>query len=173
MSRATVRAAIASFLAGANINGLQTVYQAMPMFNTGELLNLAADNAAGAFAWVEMGQSTETRWSVPAKYPGYTGSGNKAVHYPVVIVVEYQYLIPPQLDTVVPVDDWIHAEDVILQALKDRLHEDPTLGVPGVIFAATQEDGSLAVSEDDPVLEPGKIMSVHTIGFRVTEVIQA
>lgn len=172
MSRATVRAAIADFLAGANIAGLQTVYQAMPMFNAGELLNLTAASAAGGFAWVEMGQSTEVRWSVPAKYPDYTGSGDKAVHYPVTIVVEYQYLIPPQLDAVVPADDWVHAEDALLQALKDRLHEDPTLGAPGVIFAATQEIGSLAVSEDGPVLESGKILSVHGISFRVTEVIQ-
>lgn len=173
MSRATVRAAIAAFLAESAVPGLQAVYQAMPIFFSGERLDLGADNASGAFCWVELGQSEETRWSVPAAYPGYAGSGDKGVHYPVTIVVEYQYLIPAQTSSVVSPDDWVLSEDAILQGIKDRIHQDPQLGAPGVIFAASQEPGGLRVTPDDPVLESGKVLSVHGIEFRVTEVIQA
>jgi hypothetical protein len=173
VSRSDVRAAIAAFLASANIVGLQNVYQALPMFRSGELLNLGADNAAGAYAWIELGQSEETRISVPAKYPGYTGSGDKTVHYPVTVIVEYQYLIPQQLNSQLSPDDWVLAEDAILQGIKDRIHSDPTLGANGTIFAAAQEPNSLRIDPDSPVLEPGKVMSVHGIEFRVTEVIQA
>lgn len=173
MSRTTIRAAIADFLAAANITGLQKVYQAKPTFFAGELLDLSADNASGAFCWVEFGVSDETRWSNPAPYPGYSGSGDKGIHYPVSIVVEYQYLIPEQLDAPVSPDDWVHAEDAILQGIKDRIHSDATLGATGVVFGASQEPSGLRVSEDDPVLASGKVLSVHTIEFRVTEVIQA
>lgn len=172
MSRETVRQAIRDFLVGAEIIGLQAVYKAMPIFFSGERLELSEDNASGAFCWVELGEATEDRWSVPAAWPGYTGSGDKAVHYPVTIVVEYQYLIPQQTSSQVSPDDWVNAEDVILQSIKDRLHTDPQLGAPGVIFAATQEPNSLGVTPDDPVLESGKVLSVHGISFRVTEVIQ-
>ena len=45
------------------------------------------------------------------------GSGDKAVHYPVQLVVEYQYLIPQQLSAPVSPDDWVTGEDVILHKL--------------------------------------------------------
>lgn len=174
MSRTTVRAAIASFISGAGITGLQAVYKAKPTFFPGELLRLSADNGSGAFAWVDLGHSDEDRWSAPASYPGYTGAGDKGVHYAVQLVVEYQYLIPQQTSAPVSPDNWVTAEDAILQAIKDRIHSDPQMGTDGtVVFAAGQNQNGLAVSPDDPVYEAGKVLSIHGIDFRVTEVIQA
>lgn len=173
MSRLAVRSAVAAFLAGAAVPGLQKVYEGYPWFTPGETLDLAALGGSAAFAWVEVGESSETRWSVPASYPGYTGSGNKGVHYPVVVIVEFQYLIPQQVFPPVNPDAWTVPEDGIIQGIKDRIHSDPTLGAPAVIFSAAQEPNGLRVSPDNPVFEPGKVLSTREIDFRVTEVIQA
>jgi hypothetical protein len=173
VSRATIRTAVASFLAGANITGLQKVYSGLPMFFAGEQLQLSAAGGAGAFAYVELGESTEQRWSLPALYPGQSGSGDKGVHYEALILVVYQYLIPQQVSAPVSPDAWSTAEDAIVQGLKDRIHSDPQLGAPSVIFTAAQGPGGLRVSSDEPVFEPGKVLSTRAIEFRITEVIQA
>jgi hypothetical protein len=173
VSRGAVRAAVATFLSGANIPGLQKVYKAKPTIFSGEQLDLAALGGAAAWAWVEFGDSSEDRLSVPAQWPGQNGAGDKAVHYPVVVIVEYQYAIPQQVTPPVPPDDWVTAEDAILQAIKDRIHSDPALGAPALILASAQESNALRISPDNPVLESGKVLSLHAIEFRITEVIQA
>lgn len=173
MSRATVRAAIAAFLDGAGITGLSKVYEAKPWFFSGEQLNAAADGGAAAWAWVELGDSSEDRWTVPALYPGQSGAGDKGVHYDVAVFVDYQYTIPQQTSAPVSPDAWVGPEDVILQGLKDRIHSDPQLGAPTLILAAAQENNALRISPDNPRKESGKVLSLHAIEFRVTEVIQA
>lgn len=173
MSRAAVRAALATFLSGANITGLAKVYKAKPTFFSGEQLNAAADNGVAAWAWIDLGESSEERWSVPAQWPGQTGAGDKGVHYDAAIVVQYEYLIPQQASPAVSPDDWVSGEDVIIQALKDRLHSDPALGNAGVVLASGQGRGDMRVSGDDPVLEPGKVVSVKAIEIRITEAVQA
>lgn len=173
MSRATIRTAVATFLAGASIPGLQKVFSGLPVFFAGEQLKLSADNGAGAFAFVDVGESTEQRWSFPAMYPGQSGSGNKGVHYEAIIVVEYQYLIPQQTSAPVSPDAWSNAEDAIIQGIKDRIHSDPQLGAPTVIFQAAQGRNGLSVSPDYPVFEAGKVLSTREITFQITEVIQA
>lgn len=174
MSRATVRATLATFLQGANITGLHGVYKAKPVFYSGEQLNAAADNGAAAWAWVDLGDSDETRLSVPAQWPGQNGAGNKAVHYDVAIVVEYQFLIPSaQIASPSPPDGWVDGEDVIIQALKDRLHSDPSLGDPAVVLASGQENRGMHVSGDNPLFDGGIVISTRAISFRITEIIQA
>lgn len=173
MSRGAVRTAVATFIAGANIAGLAKVYKAKPAFFSGEQLDLGANGGTGAWAWVDLGESSETRWSVPAQYPGQSGAGDKGVHYDVSIVVAYQYAIPQQITPAVPPDDWATAEDVIIQAIKDRIHSDPQLGNPALILAAGQESNGLRVTADNPLLEPGKVISMHAVYFRITEAIQA
>jgi hypothetical protein len=173
VSRATVRAALASFVAGANITGLSKVYQAKPTFFSGEQLNLASDNGAAAFAWIDLGDSSEERWSVPAQWPGQSGAGDKAVHYEAAIVVQYQYEIPQQVTPAVSPDAWVVVEDAIIQAIKDRLHSDPALGNAGVVLSSGQFRGDMRVTGDEPILESGKVISTRAIEIRITEVIQA
>jgi len=173
VSRATVRAAIATFLQDANIVGLNGIYKAEPRFYAGEQLDAAADTGVAAWAWVELGESSEDRLSVPAMWPGQTGAGDKAVHYEVAILVQYQYLVPQQTAAPVTVDGWVDGEDAIIQAIKDRLHSDPALGAPGVILVSGQENRSLQVTADSPVVEPAKVLSNRAITFRITEIIQA
>lgn len=173
MSRATVRAAVATFLQGANITGLNGIYKAEPRFYAGEQLDAAADNGVAAWAWVDLGDSDETRLSVPAQWPGQSGAGDKAVHYEVAIIVQYQYLVPQQTQAPVPPDAWVDGEDAIVQAIKDRLHSDPALGAPTVILASGQENRGMHVTGDSPVIDPGKVLSTRAISFRITEIIQA
>ena len=175
MSRATVRAALATFLQGANITGLNGVYKAKPTFYDGARLDAAANvNNGVAWAWVDLGDSDEDRLSVPAQWPGQSGAGNKAVHYEAAIVVEYTYLIPSaQIATPVSPDAWVDGEDTIIQAIKDRLHSDPALGNASVVLASGQENRGMHVTGDGPLLEPGKILSIKAISFRIPEIIQA
>lgn len=174
MSRATVRATLATFLQGANITGLHGVYKAKPTFYDGSNLDAAALNGSAAWAWVVLGDSSEDRLSVPAQWPGQAGAGNKAVHYEAAIVVEYQFLIPSaQIASPTPPDAWVDGEDAIIQALKDRLHSDPSLGTAAVVLASGQENRGMQVTGDEPLLEPGKVVSIKAISFRITEIIQA
>jgi hypothetical protein len=173
VSRATIRTAVTAFLAGASIPGLQKVYSGLPIFSPGEQLKLGADGGAGAIAYVELGESTEQRWSLPALYPGQSGSGDKGVHYDAMVLIMYQYLIPQQVSAPVSPDAWSNAEDAIIQGIKDRIHSDPQLGAPTVIFTAAQGRDGLRVSPDEPQFEPGKVISTRAIEFRITEVIQA
>jgi hypothetical protein len=174
VSRATVRAALATFLQGANITGLNGIYKAKPTFYDGAQLDAGGDNGSAAWAWVDLGDSDETRLSVPAQWPGQTGAGDKAVHYDAAIVVEYQFLIrSAQIASTAAPDAWVDGEDAIIQAIKDRLHSDPALGNAAVVLASGQENRGMHVTGDDPLREPGKIVSIKAISFRITEIIQA
>lgn len=179
MSRADVRAAVAAYLAGGGIPGLQQVYEAMPTIVYGELVDLSVEGGAGAVAWLHLGESEEDRWAFPSKSPIMPG-GIKKVGYPIAIMVAFQYLIPSdQLDPPISPDAWVKVEDAIIQGIKDLIHADPQLGTgptgtgTGVIFEAAQLPGSLRISPDDPQLDSGKVISYHSIEFPVTEVIQA
>lgn len=173
MSRATVRTAIATFLSGANITGLVAVYQTMPMFFSGEQLAKAADGPISAWAWIDLAESSEERWSVPAMWAGRNSSGDKGVHYEVAVILEYRYQTQQGIATPVSPDAWVQGEDAIIQGILDRIHSDAALGAPAVILAAAQERGSLRVSGDNPIVEPGVVLSTHSIEFRVTEAIEA
>lgn len=173
MSRTTVRAVLADFLTGANITGLNGIYKAEPTFFPGEQLDAAAGNGVAAWAWVNLGDSSEERWSVPAQWPGQNGAGDKAVHYDAAIIVQYHYLIPQRTSTPVSPDDWVSGEDAIIQAIKDRLHSDPALGDAGVVLVSGQGRGDMRVSGDNPLMEPGKVLSTRVIEFGITEAIQA
>lgn len=173
MSRATVRATLATFLSSAGIAGLNGVYKAKPTFYDGAQLDAAVANGV-AWAWITLGDSDEDRLSVPAQWPEQSGAGNKAIHYDAAVVVQYQYLIQSaQPSPPVAPDAWVDGEDIIIQAIKDRLHSDPALGNPAVVLASGQENRGMHVSGDDPLIEPGKVVSIKAIAFRITEIIQA
>jgi hypothetical protein len=181
VSRSTVRHAIADFLAAGvpAIPGLQQVFKAMPTLIDGALFNLIADGGSGAVAWLHLAISDETRWTTPGPTPAIGMSGTKGVHYDVTVMVAYQYLLPSaSTDPTVMPDDWVDSEDAILQGIKSRLQSDATCGTSGpggsgVIWSAGQNPNGLTISPDEPVLEDGKVISWHEIGFRVTEVVQA
>jgi hypothetical protein len=178
VSRGDVRLAIAQFLAEAPIPGLQKVFKAMPTFIDGSLFNLIAAGGSGAIAWLHLAPSDETRWSLPGPTPTIGAPGIKGLHYDVMVMVAYQYLVPSAgTDPTVEPDDWVDAEDAILEGIKARIRSDATLGTggpsgSGVIWSAAQNPNGLTIGPDEPVLEDGKVISWHEIVFRVTEVIQ-
>jgi hypothetical protein len=171
VSRKTVRAAIQAYLVAGlpGIPGLNRVYRAAPWFADGSVIfNLSAELGNGAWAFLNLAHSKDTRKTVPAVL------GTTFVHYDVSIVVCYQFLIPSaMIDTTITEDMWVDACDDILEGLKALIHADPNLGHPGTIFLAAQTPDSLQINSDDPRLEPGKVYSWHTVDFQVTEVIQA
>lgn len=170
MSRRTVRAAIQAYLVAGlpGIPGLNRVYRAQPWWVDGSVFNLAANAGNGAFAYLHLTHSDETRVSVPAV------QGTTLVHYDVFVVVCYQFEIPSAaVDTTITEDSWVDACDDILQGIKDRIHADPNLGAPEVIFLAAQTPKKLTIDSDEPRVTAGKVYSWHTVNIQVTEVIQA
>lgn len=171
MSRAQVRHAVADWLAGGieQIPGLRKVYKAMPMIVYGELFDSDQMSGSVAVLWLHLADSDADQWSVPAATGGIVGE-----HYQVMVQVGYQYLIPSaDDDPSIGEDDWVDDEDAILAGIKARLRADPSLGNPAVILVAAREPGTLKVSPDEPQLLDGKVLSWHTIEFRVTEAVQA
>jgi hypothetical protein len=173
VSRATVRAAIAAYLnaAAPAIPGLQHIYQAKPWWVDGATgFRLSANGGSGAFAYLHLVASEETRWSVP------WNGGDIGVHYDFHLVVVYIYEIPSTSQaTAVSEDAWVGPVDTILQGIKDAIHADPTLGTTStkVIFNAGQTPNPLKTSSEQPLKSSGRLYSWHVIEFRVTEVIQA
>lgn len=173
MSRGSVRSAIAAYLNGGSpgIPGLHKVYLAKPWWVDGATgFQLSANGGSGAFAYLHLANSQETRWTTPWTL------GDVAVHYDFQIVVVYIYEVPSASQAAaVPEDSWVTAIDAILQGIKDLIHADPTLGTATlkVIFSAGQNPNALPTSSEHPQKSSGRIYSWHVIEMRVTEVIQA
>jgi hypothetical protein len=144
------------------------VYAAFPWFIDGATFDLAANLGNGAVAYVHLADTEESRLTVPAV------QGEKIVHYEVAVIVAYQFLIPStDVDVTISEDEWVDPLDVILQGIKDRIHADPQLGAPGVVFLAAQTPRSMRVHSEMPRRLPGKILSWHAVEFQLTEIITA
>lgn len=168
MSIATVRTAVTRYLADAEIPGLNRVFKALPWYVDGDVFDLAATLGSGAVAYVHLAESVENRLALPAVL------GSQNVHYEVAVIVAYQYLIPSaQVDPTLSEDDWVDQLDAIMQGVKDRIHIDPNLGAPDVVFLAAQTPRTLRVASYEPRQLPGKIISMQSVEFQLTEIIQA
>jgi hypothetical protein len=168
VSAATVRAAISSFLASPAIPGVTKQYRAMPWYIDGANWNLADNLGSGAVIALHLANDDETRES------GGQVIGLKDTDYVAFLVVLYQYLIPSGTQaTAYQGDEYIDPLDAVIEAIKDRLHSDPSLGNPAVIKTSGQEPRDLHVERSLPRREPGKLLAWNTIRFSVTEVIQA
>lgn len=84
MSRASIRAEVASYLTGAGITGLTTVYQHPPK-QTGEGEFIAPGNDAGAVIFVHLSQQSERRIA-----DGGPTSGMKMRAYQVALICVYR-----------------------------------------------------------------------------------
>lgn len=170
MSRRTIRQAVADYLnAGLDaIPALQIVYKAMPPWVGGAMaFNLAEGAGHGAFAFLHLADSDETRWAMPYVL------ASVGVHYNVQVAVCYVYEIPSAQVTDTYPDDWSDGCDDILQGLKDRIHADPQLGAPGLVFQAAQTPLTLRITSEDPKATAGRVYSWHVLEFQLTEAIVA
>ena len=168
MSAATVRSAISTFLASPPIPGVTKQFRAVPWYIDGANWNLADNLGNGAVICLHLADDDETRES------GGQVIGLKDTNYVAFLVVLYQYLIPS--GTQVPQyqgDEYIDPLDAAIEAIKERLHSDPSMGNPAVIKTSGQEPRDLHVERSLPIRRPGKLLAWNTIRFSVTEVIQA
>lgn len=173
MSRATVRAAVASWIEGGGIAGLNTVYRAQPWFVDGQRWKLSAQLGSGAVGFVHIVEDTERRATLPAEGPANTSGvvGQKIVTYTIGFVVLFQYLIPAEAASE---DVWTDPLDALLEGIKARLRSDPTLGTAGSpIFQAAQDPGDCRIMSDLPRRESGLVMSWNVIEFHADEIINA
>lgn len=173
MPASTVRAAVASWISGGNIAGLNTVYRAQPWFVDGQKWNLSAQLGSGAVGFVHILEEAERRLTFPAESPANTSGvvGEKEITYTLGFVVLYQYLIPTDPASE---DDWVDPLDTLLAAIKARLRSDPTLGTGGdPIFEAAQDPNDCRTVHDLPRRDSGTVQSWNVVEFHATEIIQA
>lgn len=173
MSSASVRAAVASWIEGGGIAGLNSVYRAQPWFVDGQKWDLSAQLGSGAVGFVHIVEETERRLTIPAEGPANTSGvvGEKMVTYTVGFVVLYQYLIPTNPASE---DVWTDPLDALLEGVKARLRSDPQLGTGGSpIFQAAQDPGDCRIMRDLPRRTSGAVMSWNVIEFHADELIQA
>lgn len=176
MSAGAVRKAIQGYLLGLEVPGVSKVYRAQPWDPIEEQgWEFADGRDSDAVVVVHLEEQRESRAALPAKYPGRTEVGYKAVDHTVGLIVLYQYLIPDSLPVTEDTDVWVDDLDAILDALRAGIEADPTLGTGagGVIFQAGQDPDDLLISRDLPKRLPDKVLSWQVIRFTATEIINA
>lgn len=169
MGALEVRRAIKDWFAPPIIAGLQTVYAAQPWIAITTAWELSANSGFGAIAWVHFPHQDETRIA----FDGIPG-GMKQITYDVGLVLLYQYLIPANLGAGEDESSWVGPLDQMLTDIKARLREDQTLGtggadVPGLVWQAGEDQKDIAIDQDFPTRDAGKVHSWNALRFQVVE----
>lgn len=173
MSRATLRAAAATWFATDSIPGLVRVYKAQPWFVDGANWNLGTSVngepiGSGAIAFVHIIDEYESRLTVPAV------TGSKMMTYKCGLVVLYQYVIPSATFTSAGEDDWVTGLDDILDGTIARIRTDPTIGTGGnPVFQLGQDPEDDKITSDLPRRYEGVIASWNVIEFTAEEIVTA
>lgn len=165
MSFASVNSAVHAWLSG-NVAGLTTLYPAVPYWMLGD--QWQANSVPGTPAYLHITDMTESRITVPA-LP--RAGGQKQRDYQFLLVMLYQYLIPPGSTT--DRSDWVNGQLALLDAAVARLEADPSMG--GTVFEAANQHDGIKTHRDGPVLDAtgGKLMAWCHVEFTVTEIVQA
>lgn len=174
MTARTVRRAVQSYLQGLEVSGISKIYRAQPwepIADQGWQFTDGRDSDAVVIVHIE--SQDETRETLPAAYPGRTAVGNKRVDYKIGLVLLYQFLIPDELPVTADTDVWVDDLDTLVDALRDGIHADPTLGCAntGPILQAGQDPNDLAVTYDFPRLLADKVLVWQVLHLTVTEII--
>lgn len=167
MGSADVRAAVATFIEGAAIPGLNRVHSAFPYWADGSEWDLAANLGSGAIAGVHLAADKESRIALP--YP----TGQVMVDYTVALGIWYQFLLPSNTLTPVDVAAWADPLDVIIDGVKDLIRSDPNCGMPAVVWQSGQDKDDLRIARDVPRRLPGKVLSWNVLEWSVHEIIEA
>lgn len=160
MSRTTVRAAIASFLAPPNVAGLNKVFTAMPKRVEGTWFRYGqpAGTHSGAVAIVNIVAEREERIALGGEH-----SGKKWVHYEVSLDI-FTHSIHRHSE------DAMADFDTLIDNIKTRIRADRRLGNDAVIFESGERylDGEYG---EPRVLQDGATEIWGSIRFEVSEVI--
>jgi hypothetical protein len=167
VSRAEVRAAVATFFAPPNVVGLNKVFQAEPRLVQGQdfFAGVAAGTGYGAVGIVHIESERESRRAF-----GGATSGKKRIDYEVALIVKYRSDLVATTDI-----NTIGAYDALIENIKTRLRSDRTLGSPTTIFQAGEGDTlggpDIEILSDLPKKE-GNIVHIWTaIRFKVVQFI--
>lgn len=163
MSIASVNTAVYNWLNG-QVAGITTLHPAVPYWMLGD--QWQTNGAPGTPAYLHISDITESRITVPA-----VRGGQKSREYSVLLVMLYQYLIPPGSTT--DRSDWVNGQLALLDNAIARIEADPSFG--GTVFEAGNQNGGIKTHRDGPVLDAtgGKLMAWCHIEFAVTEIVQA
>jgi hypothetical protein len=167
MSDKAVRLAIQEFFAYPELPGIQRVYKDIPWFIDGAQWDVASNNGWAAVAAVHLSTSNESRATLPWK------TGQKEVDHTVGLVVQYQYLIPPQFTHDEAEDVWVDGFDTVIDGIKDRIRSDYTFNNPAVIFQAGENKNDIRITRDAPYIDKGRVLVWAVLEFDVTEIITA
>jgi hypothetical protein len=171
VSRASVRAGVAAFLAPPNVAGLSEVFASLPVVQPGETFFSQPGQSSGASAFVFIEHERERRMSLPAY------SANKLVIYTCAVVINFFWVSAGGVGGlgVDPGVQAMQAYDSIVDSLKARIRSDLTMG--GTFFSAG--DGA-ELGQDDLQLDSDLAVRIGSdIGIRAalrftgSEVIQA
>lgn len=149
MSRATVRAALETWLAPPNVAWVGSIFGSMPKIIPGPAFTagLGSGSRSGSVMVIFIEDEHETRTAL-----GGPHGGRKMVTYEVGIVIRFR---SSQADSQVAVDDY----DALIESLKERIRADRTLGTSGTanpLFQAGEGPGAdLSITSDMPRIDKG------------------
>jgi hypothetical protein len=181
----SVREAIRSWIDTGTIPGVGHVFRDGPWYLDGSAFNLTPGQPWGAVVFIHIDSSSETRLTLaaPNPYIAQQPVGQKSVEYVVSIVVQYKFQLPQFFAPGETEDMWVLPLDLIIDALKTRLRQDPTLGTGGSpIWQAAQGSGTaggmqpdIRLQQDLPVLDDdmSQVYSLTRIEFDVISIPQA
>lgn len=177
MTYATVRQALVTYFAAQSITGLQHIYRDMPWYTEAAQWNITPGRTWAAIAFIHLDDSDESRITTTARTPTQPSNavGFKQVHYRISVGLQFQYMIPTELQGTDDADAWTDALDSLIDGIKTAIHADPNLGTPGVIFQAGQSNNDMRVQSDLPVYDApnSRIYSFHRVSFDLSEIINA
>ncbi len=160
MSRATVRAAIANYLAPPAVAGLNKVFTATPKRVEGTWFRYGqpAGTQSGAVAVINLTSDREERIALGGEH-----SGKKWIHYEISLDI-YSHSVHRHSE------DAMADFDTVIENIKARLRADRRLGNDTVIFESGERylDGEYG---EPRVLNDGATEIWGTIRFEVSEVI--
>lgn len=167
MGRATVRAALQSFLSG--IPGITTLYKDAPWELLGD--NWQTNGLPGTPAFLHIDHTTESRVAMGGEHGGW-----KQVDYTVSLVLLYQYLVPSDLGGANK-DVWVDNLDNLLDVVVTKIRSDRACEVVGgsPVFEAGNQDQGIQISHDLPHPDPGggKVRNWVRVEFKVSEMVPA
>ncbi|MHB8490612.1 MAG: hypothetical protein ACYDA6_00135 [Solirubrobacteraceae bacterium] len=117
MSRTSVRAAVAAYLAPPNVTGLNTMYASARRIPA-TAYGLASAGGSGTAGFVHLEDEDDRVISING------AGGKRIVHYRIGIVLRFKSV---KVSPVTAMADY----DAMIDALKTRLRADPTLGTTG------------------------------------------
>ncbi|GGH93754.1 hypothetical protein ACFFGR_09185 [Arthrobacter liuii] len=164
MGRATVRAALQTFLTGTP--GITTLYKDAPWEMTGD--NWQTNSLPGTPGFLHLDHSSESRIALGGEHGGL-----KQIDYTASLVLLYQYVIP---STVASKDVWVDGLDSLLDAVVTRIRSNRAANTDGtIVFEAGNQDQGIQISQDLPHWDHGggKVRNWVRVEFKVTEIVPA